>query len=100
MQWQVYAAMAQSLGLAWSNLNAMLEQRKSLLDQNYMFQGHFQVGQDLVSPKKLKFYLLSTHQDYLDKVSQLEATCCRSTSVTDVEDMRKVISLLNIPAPT
>ena len=40
---EVYSAMAESLGLAWKDLNNLLEQRKIILDQNYLFQGHFQV---------------------------------------------------------
>eukprot|EP00094_Tigriopus_californicus_P002724 TCALIF_02628-PA protein Name:"Similar to unc-89 Muscle M-line assembly protein unc-89 (Caenorhabditis elegans)" AED:0.08 eAED:0.03 QI:0/0.71/0.12/1/1/0.87/8/85/2824 len=39
---EVYSAMADSLGQAWRDLNGQLEQRKTILDQNYMFQGHFQ----------------------------------------------------------
>ena len=41
---EVYAAMADSLGAAWRDLNRILEERKLLLDQNYSFQGHFQVA--------------------------------------------------------
>ena len=40
---EVYAAMAESLGLAWRDLNRILEERKLLLDRNYSFQGHYQV---------------------------------------------------------
>lgn len=35
--------MAESLGTAWKNLNRILEERKEILDQNYLFQGHYQV---------------------------------------------------------
>ena len=41
---EVYSAMAESLGLAWKDLNNLLEQRKIILDQNYLFQGHLQVN--------------------------------------------------------
>ena len=41
---EVYAAMAESLGAAWRDLNRILEERKILLDRNYSFQGHFQVS--------------------------------------------------------
>ena len=41
---EVYAAMAESLGAAWRDLNRILEERKLLLDKNYSFQGHFQVS--------------------------------------------------------
>ena len=41
---EVYAAMAESLGAAWRDLNRILEERKLLLDRNYSFQGHFQVS--------------------------------------------------------
>ncbi len=40
---EVYTAMAESLGLAWRDLNANLDLRKAVLDQNYSFQGHFEV---------------------------------------------------------
>ena len=40
---KVYTAMAESLGLAWRDLTHQLEQRKVVLDQNYMFQGHYKV---------------------------------------------------------
>ncbi len=36
--------MAQSLGLAWKDLNELLEHRKQVLERNFLFQGHFQVG--------------------------------------------------------
>ena len=39
---EVYASMAESLGLAWRDLNFQLDQRKLILDQNYLFQGHLQ----------------------------------------------------------
>ena len=40
---EVYTAMAESLGMAWRDLIHLLDQRKYILDQNYVFQGHFQV---------------------------------------------------------
>ena len=40
---EVYSAMAESLGQAWRDLNYQLEQRREILDQNYLFQGHFHV---------------------------------------------------------
>ena len=40
---EVYTAMAESLGMAWRDLIHLLDERKYILDQNYMFQGHFQV---------------------------------------------------------
>ncbi len=45
---EVYAAMAESLGMAWKDLNNQLNQRKTLLDQNYLFQGHLQVRDMLI----------------------------------------------------
>jgi hypothetical protein len=47
---EVYSAMAESLGLAWKDLNQLLEQRKIILDQNYLFQGHFQVQKKIIFP--------------------------------------------------
>ena len=38
---EVYSAMAESLGAAWKDLNRILDERKSLLDLNYTFQGHY-----------------------------------------------------------
>ena len=40
---EVYTAMAESLGMAWRDLINLLDERKYILDQNYVFQGHFQV---------------------------------------------------------
>lgn len=40
---EVYTAMAESLGMAWRDLIHLLDQRKYILDQNYVFQGHYQV---------------------------------------------------------
>ena len=37
---EVYAAMAESLGTAWRDLNSLLETRRAMLEQNYLFQGH------------------------------------------------------------
>ena len=39
----VYSAMAESLGIAWKDLHAFLEQRKAIVDKNFLFQGHLQV---------------------------------------------------------
>ena len=39
----VYTAMAESLGRAWRDLTYLLDERKLILDQNYIFQGHYQV---------------------------------------------------------
>ena len=41
---EVYTAMAESLGMAWRDLINLLDERKYILDQNYVFQGHFQVN--------------------------------------------------------
>lgn len=41
---EVYSAMAESLGKAWRQVNAHLERRRTILDRNYVFQGHFHVG--------------------------------------------------------
>jgi hypothetical protein len=35
---EVYAAMAESLGLAWKDVNSHLEQRKLILDLNVAYQ--------------------------------------------------------------
>jgi titin len=43
---EVYTAMAESLGLAWRDLNSNLDLRKGVLDQNFNFQGHYEVGRD------------------------------------------------------
>ena len=39
---EVYSGMADSLGQAWRDLNTVLEERKTLLDLNFSFQGHYQ----------------------------------------------------------
>ena len=41
---EVYSAMAESLGSAWRDINNIMEERKILLDINFAFQGHLQVG--------------------------------------------------------
>ena len=41
---EVYSAMADSLGVTWRDLNAQLEVRGHILDQNYLFHGHFRVS--------------------------------------------------------
>ena len=41
---EVYSAMAESLGSAWRDINNIMEERKVLLDINFAFQGHLQVG--------------------------------------------------------
>lgn len=37
---EVYAAMAESLGQAWKDLNAFLEQRRVILELNVAFHGY------------------------------------------------------------
>ena len=39
----VYSAMAESLGSAWQDLHNFIEQRNSIVDKNFLFQGHLQV---------------------------------------------------------
>ncbi len=48
---EVYAAMAQSLGAAWRDLNAALDRKGQMLEHNFLFHGHFQVN----SIKKICF---------------------------------------------
>ena len=43
---RVYSAMADSLGSAWRDLNRILEERRILLELNYIFQEHYQVRDD------------------------------------------------------
>lgn len=40
----VYSAMAESLGTAWKDLHGLIEQRRSIVDKNFLFQGHLQVS--------------------------------------------------------
>lgn len=40
----VYAAMAESLGAAWQDLHGILDQRRAILDKNFLFKGHLQVS--------------------------------------------------------
>lgn len=54
---EVYAAMAQSLGAAWGDLNRQLDRRGAVLEHNYLFQGHF--------------------RDYKDRILDLERLCVR-----------------------
>ena len=42
---EVYAAMAESLGQAWKDLNAFLEQRRVILEFNVAFHSH---GEDVL----------------------------------------------------
>lgn len=42
---QVYAAMAQSLGLAWKDLIDLMDERKAMLDQCFIFYSHLNVSQ-------------------------------------------------------
>lgn len=35
---EVYAAMAETLGQAWRDVNQLLERRKEILDRNVLFQ--------------------------------------------------------------
>lgn len=38
----VYSAMAESLGVAWQDLHRLIEQRRTIIDKNFLFQGHLQ----------------------------------------------------------
>lgn len=71
---EVYSAMADSLGQAWRDLNGQLEQRKTILDQNYMFQGHF--------------------QDYREVTNELEHLCNIQKIPDDCEALEASIKAL------
>ena len=60
---EVYTAMAESLGMAWRDLINLLDERKYILDQNYVFQGHFQVN------VRVTFYFYNQRYKYFN------ATC-------------------------
>jgi titin len=68
---EVYAAMAESLGVAWKDLNGQLDRRKTLLDQNYLFQGHLQV-QYMITDAPAPRPLCLCSQDYKDKTERLD----------------------------
>lgn len=40
---EVYAAMAETLGQAWRDVNQLLERRKEILDRNVLFQWYSNV---------------------------------------------------------
>lgn len=40
---EVYAAMAETLGQAWRDVNQLLERRKEILDRNVLFQWYASV---------------------------------------------------------
>ena len=56
----VYAAMAESLGKAWQDLHGLLDQRRAIVDKNFLFRGHL--------------------QDFYVKVDQLEAMLAKAKS--------------------
>lgn len=41
---EVYAAMAETLGQAWRDVNELLERRKQILDSNVLFQWFVQLS--------------------------------------------------------
>ena len=48
----VYAAMAESLGAAWEDLHNFLDQRRAIVDKNFLFRGHLQDFNDKVDELK------------------------------------------------
>ena len=56
----VYAAMAESLGAAWQDLHELLDQRRAIVDKNFLFRGHL--------------------QDFNVKVDQLESMLAKAKS--------------------
>ncbi|XP_066996542.2 titin isoform X1 [Anabrus simplex] len=72
---EVYAAMAESLGLAWKDVNVHLEQRKNILDLNVAYQ--------------------SRAVDCTDKMRALEMACQDTSLPVEIEAVKKLLSRLH-----
>ena len=71
---EVYSAMAESLGQAWKDLNKVLEERKTLLDLNFSFHGHYQSFKNKADELLTLCYLSEKEstslQDVVDKLKK------------------------------
>lgn len=59
---EVYAAMAETLGQAWRDVNELLERRKQVLDSNVLFQW-FVTNFSIVRKKKKKKHQIDIEKD-------------------------------------
>ncbi|PSN37212.1 hypothetical protein C0J52_12781, partial [Blattella germanica] len=69
---EVYAAMAESLGLAWKDVNTHLEQRKLILDLNVTYQ--------------------SRAEDCVDRMRALEIACQDSTLPIEIDAVKQLLT--------
>nr|CAD7442107.1 unnamed protein product [Timema bartmani] len=72
---EVYAAMADSLGLAWKDVNSHLEQRKLILDLNVNYQSHA--------------------EDCKDKMHALELACQGHPLPVEIDDVKILLTKLH-----
>ncbi|KAJ9597044.1 hypothetical protein L9F63_027068, partial [Diploptera punctata] len=72
---EVYAAMAESLGLAWKDVNSHLEQRKQILDLNVTYQ--------------------SRAEDCMDRMRALEIACQDSALPVEIEAVRELLTKIH-----
>ncbi|KAJ4429613.1 hypothetical protein ANN_21799 [Periplaneta americana] len=72
---EVYAAMAESLGLAWKDVNSHLEQRKLILDLNVAYQ--------------------SRAEDCVDRMRALEIACQDSSLPVEIDAVKQLLTKLH-----
>lgn len=69
---EVYAAMAESLGRAWNDINGHLENRKILLDLNVQYH--------------------TRAQEFFDSMSALEAACSDTLVPIEIESVKTLLN--------
>ncbi|XP_034951171.1 uncharacterized protein [Chelonus insularis] len=72
---EVYAAMAESLGQTWANVNSLLELQKQILDHNVLFQGQA--------------------EDFKANAKALEKTCIDTLLPIEIEVVKKFINRIH-----
>lgn len=72
---EVYAAMAESLGRAWKDINSTLELRKHILDLNVLYHRRA--------------------QDFFEKMDQLEASCKETVIPVEIEAVKDFLTTIH-----
>lgn len=72
---EVYAAMAESLGRAWKDINLHLELRKQILDLNVLYH--------------------TKAQEFFEKLDALEAACADTMVPIEVESIKRFLTSIH-----
>lgn len=97
---EVYAAMAETLGQAWRDVNDLLERRKQILDSNVLFQWlvkRISINQNPWENEEVICYLLcySRAEECGESMKALEMACNDTLLPIEIEAVKNFLSKIH-----